>query len=316
MAEIPMNGHGGVPQSSSGFATMANWAGAVVSMALLVGVGVWGYKLIMRDVSGVPVVRAAEGPMRVAPDNPGGSAAEHQGLAVNQVAGTGTAAPPPDQLTLAPRPLDLTQEDAPQATLSARAAKEDDAEAGGLPFLSSAGDEDFTVTDDAATTPEGTVDSDAFLKSVLAEAAEEDVDPAVLEGELEEQETATRFPGTLGQSLRPRIRPGGLRTAALAVTPVAKTTEEIASTNIPAGTPVVQLGAFDSVAVARSEWDRLNGRFTDFLADKSRVIQKASSGGRTFYRLRAHGFDDINDARRLCAALQAGKAECIPVSTR
>ena len=46
---------------------MANLAGAAVSLALIVGIGIWGYKLIMRDVSGVPVVRAAEGPMRIQP---------------------------------------------------------------------------------------------------------------------------------------------------------------------------------------------------------------------------------------------------------
>ena len=42
-------------------------------LALVVGIGVWGYKLLVRDVSGVPVVRAVEGPMRIQPENPGGS---------------------------------------------------------------------------------------------------------------------------------------------------------------------------------------------------------------------------------------------------
>ena len=64
------------------------WAfglGAVVSLALVAGLGVWGYKLTVRDVSGVPVVRALEGPMRVLPTDPGGKLATHQGLAVNAV---------------------------------------------------------------------------------------------------------------------------------------------------------------------------------------------------------------------------------------
>ena len=58
-----------------------------MSLALIVGIGVWGTKLIMRDVSGIPVVRAAEGPMRIQPENPGGLPADHQGLSVNDVAG-------------------------------------------------------------------------------------------------------------------------------------------------------------------------------------------------------------------------------------
>ena len=61
------------------------------------------------------------------------------------------------------------------------------------------------------------------------------------------------------------------------------------------------------------EWDRFAARFRDYMTDKKRVIQKASSGGRTFYRLRVMGFDDIAEARYFCAALLAEKAECIPV---
>ena len=58
--------------------TITNWAGAAVSLALIVGIGVWGYKMLARDVSGVPVVRAASGkPMRVQPEDPGGSPAMH-----------------------------------------------------------------------------------------------------------------------------------------------------------------------------------------------------------------------------------------------
>jgi hypothetical protein len=45
-------------------------------------------------------------------------------------------------------------------------------------------------------------------------------------------------------------------------------------------------------------------------------VQKASSGGRVFYRLRAMGFDDLGDARRFCSALVAENADCIPVVTR
>ncbi|WP_232824847.1 SPOR domain-containing protein [Primorskyibacter marinus] len=309
MAEMQMTGHGNGPSSAHGFTTMANWAGAAVSMALLVGVGIWGYKLIMRDVSGVPVVRAAEGPMRVAPDNPGGSSAAHQGLAVNQIAGTGTSAPPPDQLTLAPRPLDLAQEDAPQPMLSAKADNASDRDMNAR----------LQLSEDSKAEP----GSDAAIQSLADQIAADAAAKlnAGAEGggaafEVEEASAAPRFAGSLTRSLRPRLRPQDLRAVSLAAVPVSQTVAELAPETIAAGTPVVQLGAFDSAEIARAEWDRLSGRFSDFLEDKSRVVQKANSGGRTFYRLRAHGFVDINDARRLCAALQAGRAECIPVTTR
>ena len=37
-------------------------AGAAVSLALIAGRGWWGWQLLVRDVSGVPVVRALAGP--------------------------------------------------------------------------------------------------------------------------------------------------------------------------------------------------------------------------------------------------------------
>jgi hypothetical protein len=49
------------------------------------------------------------------------------------------------------------------------------------------------------------------------------------------------------------------------------------------------------------------------MGDKQRVIQQASSGGRTFYRLRVMGFSDLSEARLFCAALVADKVDCIPV---
>jgi hypothetical protein len=79
---------------------------------------------------------------------------------------------------------------------------------------------------------------------------------------------------------------------------------------------MAQLGAFDSPEVAREQWDRLQGQFGPYLQGKDRVVQKATSGGRVFYRLRALGFEDIADARRFCSALVAENADCIPVVMR
>ena len=72
----PNSGSAGVPAGK-----YVNVAAAAISVALIGGVGVWGYKLLMRDVTGVPVVRAMEGEMRVSPENPGGDIEiEYSGL--------------------------------------------------------------------------------------------------------------------------------------------------------------------------------------------------------------------------------------------
>ncbi|MBP9951913.1 MAG: SPOR domain-containing protein, partial [Cypionkella sp.] len=86
-------------------------AGAACSVALMLGLGVWGYKLAVRDVTGIPVMRAMAGPMRIAPANPGGVVADNQGLSVNAVAASGTALPIAETVVLAPRAVDLTAED-------------------------------------------------------------------------------------------------------------------------------------------------------------------------------------------------------------
>jgi hypothetical protein len=85
---------------------------------------------------------------------------------------------------------------------------------------------------------------------------------------------------------------------------------------VAVGSRLVQLGAFDSEDQALSEWDRLYGSFGDYLEGKQRLIQKATSGGRDFYRLRVVGFDDGSDAQRFCSAFLARKSACIPVTAK
>lgn len=300
---------------------MANLAGALVSLALVAGIGVWGYRIIMRDVSGIPVVSAAEGPMRIQPEKPGGETAEHQGLAVNRVAGQGEAEPPADRLLLAPQPMDLAEEDQPM-TSEARASA-----------LSGQKEVDVESAE-PETVPARPVASDVQLASIqdLADQIAAEAEPlsemsdtaATEEDEVEADDSAASdLPGDgIVASIRPRTRPEGLReNAAAAVITNAVRNEaeegiEIPASDIPAGTRLAQLGAFESAEVAREEWDRLAGRFEAYLEGKKRVIQKASSGGRTFYRLRAYGFQDLSDARRFCAAFVAERQECIPLSTK
>ena len=120
MAELPYSGARQSSSAAYSLGTLTNYAGAVVSLGLMVGIGVWGYKVVARDVSGVPVVRAASNePMRMAPEKPGGQLAAHQGLSVNEVMAKGGAEKPAERLVLAPKPVDLTEEDQPLAGIVA-----------------------------------------------------------------------------------------------------------------------------------------------------------------------------------------------------
>lgn len=316
MSELPMNGSRGPSDPQKSVTAMANWAGAVVSLALVVGAGVWGYKLLVRDVSGVPVVRAIEGPMREQPVDPGGSQAAHQGLSVNGVAADGGAAAPADRLVLAPAPIELSTEDAPVSLASAPATQDvQPLETTPAPLTNS----QTAATPEAIQSPEPILSDDvqSLVDQLVGNAQPLDpIAPAASEPQVK------IVSGGIGKSLRPKVRPAGLKARTLAAAAAAQPAAtpsapaEVSADSLPAGTRLVQLGAFASPAIARAEWTKLQGKFGDYLGDKTRVVQKAESGGRTFYRLRAQGFADLSDARRLCSALKAENADCIPVVTR
>lgn len=342
MADIHYNGHESDAYSSYGehdpavqhgqaadasrVTQLVNWTGALVSMGLVIGMGVWAFQLLVRDVADVPVIRALDGPMRVAPENPGGSIAENQGLAVNLLAEGAEAAPVPDQLLLAPPPQDLSAVDLGGAPDEASIEQEFENASAALPDI------------DAEIVPEviEEVDTDALIARLLAEAVPlTDMDAPVVENDptaigepavdlvARAQTIPLSIPG-VRRSPRPEIRPASLSVQDPA--PVTEIAEEgitddangfeIAAVELEAGTRLVQLGAFDTPDLARSEWDRLAGNFPDFFLGRARVIEEATSGGATFYRLRAHGFGDLSASRRFCAALVAQGSACIPVTVR
>lgn len=310
MADVEFDGFDGDFSTSNGMAARSarflGMAGAATSIALVLGLGYWGYRLAVRDMTGIPVVRALEGPMRMAPDDPGGVIASNQGLSVNSVADSGGAAAPGDRLILAPPPVGLSEDD-PTGTSVAQVAPVS-GRSGDMPGLALAPMPD-AVEQPATQNVSFSADSDI---SALAD------DAVPLSANLDTSLTSDPVPvvsmpkGALAQSIRPRARPGGA--VVLASAPIVS--PEITGDALASGTRLVQLGAFDSEEVARKEWDRLAGKFADLLIGKTRIVQSAKSSGRTFYRLRAMGFDDEADSRRFCSALVAERAACIPVAVR
>lgn len=372
-----------------------NLLGGLASLALVLGIGAWGYKTVMRDVSGVPVIRAT-GELRSAPDNPGGRLANNIGLAVNGVAASGLAERPADRLILAPAPVALRDEDRPISQIVPVARPASNApQAASSAANTRSTSRDLTTRQMAAVTPQArdanTVASpaqdtpsrsgeiraprpiDALAASLLAGAkplsgetvtlGAPDSAAAIALRDAQQQQAALgaatpiaaepaiqhlvpKNPIIPARSLRPRLRPASLPRPAsvMAITKIAGsgsgnagtivapapiagsavTTNVAASLaaasgievpidQVVAGTRLAQLGAYDSPEVARKEWDRFALRFRDYMGDKQRVIQQASSGGRTFYRLRVMGFADLSEARHFCAALVADKVDCIPV---
>ncbi|SFJ55119.1 SPOR domain-containing protein [Jannaschia pohangensis] len=308
-----------------------NWAGALTSIGLTAGMAVWAIDMTFRDVSGVPVIMALEGPMRTEPTKPGGQVAPFQGLALSDITSGGAAAPAPDQIVLAPPPVSL---EAP-ALAERRAAAGITAPAPAPVVAATATPVPDVTVDPALLQASLRVIEDEILVSAsspvdVVAAAEAALAPSAPTG----PEVASLVPATVpgvAQSTRPRQRPAGLRPTIASLPTDAPETPagvQVASNgpversgdvdpnSIAAGTRVVQVGAFDSEQLARGEWDRLQGKFGDYMYGKQRMIQKARSGGRDFWRLRVVGFDDGSDARRFCSALLAQDAVCMPVTIR
>ena len=299
--------------------TALSYFGAASSVALVVGLGIWGYQLTVRDVSEVPVIRALEGPARVQPDDPGGQLALHQGLAVNNVQAEGEAEGPAPQVILAPEPIDLTTDDivlaAPQVV---EAPVEDElAETVGTVVSLSLEEQQLSVEEQAE-----------LLASRLAEGVEplaplDDAPTEAVTG-LERAEIPALDPSVPGvnRSLRPSIRPkvslaNLQQTAAIAAAVQSvRAARQVDLASVATGTRLVQLGAFDERDQAIAAWNDIATRFSDYMDGKRRLIQEATSGGRSFYRLRAVGFDDLNASRRFCAVLVADNTACIPVLAR
>jgi hypothetical protein len=292
------------------------WGGAVVSLALIVGLGVWGYNLMARDVSGVPVIRDMSGNARSVPENPGGQLAMHQGLSVNSVTADGSASAPADTLTLAPRPMALTDEDRPM---------------GDTVTIVSSYQPDNAYTQ----TPEPLPVVAPLTAQVAAQAGVPD--PLELSSVESVSTDASQDLNTsaFARSPRPKARPVRLAlavsspaTAASSVSDVSLdgvagdilaalgSEGEMPTAQVPVGAPLVQFGAFQNEDIARAEWDRLASKFEALMDGKTRIVEKAQSGGKTFYRLRALGFTDAADSNRFCAALTARNAACVPARQR
>ena len=281
------------------------WTGAALSLFLLAGAIGWSYQLIVRDVNQIPIVRAQLGPLRVAPDNPGGLTAANQGLSVTQLAVTEKPLLS-NEIYLAPAAEILNEEN-----LALKVTEEDE---------SNKVDGAFEIKEVNA---ENSMNLEALLDQKEVDSSSNDVGvlskvafsqkKIEIENAVSLALSITNDPDKSLSWLRPKIRPVGFyRNGNIIEDQIVS---NVPMPELPIGSALVQLGAFDSKSLAESEWQRFEKILGSILIPKKMVVQKAESGGKIFYRLRASGFSDISDARQFCTAI-SDKVACIPVVTR
>jgi len=281
------------------------WTGAALSVSLMIGAISWSYQLIVRDINQIPIVRAQLGPLRVAPEDPGGLTAANQGLSVTQLA-VNEKPLLSNEIHLAPAAQILNVENLGLEVTDSVQLNTDDRTLE-IKEVNAENSLNLIALSNEIEVNKGSKEIAGISKVAFSQKKIE-IENAV---SLALSITGDR-PDSLS-SLRPKIRPELLHKN-------TKTTGGQVVTNEPIfeltkGSAVVQLGAFDSKNFAKNEWQRYEKLLGSILISKKMIIQEAESGGKIFYRLRAAGFDDISDARQFCTAIR-DKAACIPVVTR
>ena len=281
-----------------------NIVGAVISLMVFLGIVGWGAKMILHDSSGVPVLQASDGPMRISPEDPGGVMALHQGLTVNEVASSQKKLPLEDRLRLAPHSINLQPEDQPISLLLA--SKESLKDASLLQSTSQdtvASEVEFQIAN---------VNGNSIRKMLVPPiSANQKVNTEILIIKKDLSTDSSMLSSYTGsgptQSQRPRSR------SLTSIVSSASKSVTVDTQAISQGKPMAQLGAFGSQSIAMQAWVDFSQRHGDYLTGKKHIILRAEVGGRTIYRLRIHGFSDMVAVRRLCQALNGQNTECYSV---
>ena len=277
-----------------------NLFAATASIGLFSGLVYWGVALSQMDPNEIPVIKRAAGPARIAPDDPGGEQASHQGLSVNTIQAEGGAGDTAMKVILAPKPRPFQPEDLAGLEKAKPAVAQKSAE--NSPVL-----KPIVASLKVPVLPEQVTEqvSEKAVSDGLKKSAEE------LEKTAVATVTKTEAPEETVLVAKPILKRPLIRPSSLTVASVAGASKSEVTSSLPAGTPLVQIGAFESNDIANSELVKFTTKHEDLLAEKSFIIQKALSGGKTFYRLRVKGFETSNDAKSFCSALKARSTDCI-----
>jgi len=288
--------HESAPLGASGVVALAlRWIGAVASLGLVIGVIYWGFLLGQRDATDVPVIRAMEGNARIVPDDPQGTPVDNQGLAVNEVLADTSATAVNTTTTLAPASQSVTAEDETMSALQPAP----------LPAPIDTPDSEPMVVDAATLMVEidpviePSVAPDGMNLPVRRPDDFLQVDPIsdAIEGLLQE--------------LQPEEGGTSLETPAL-----PRPAPKFGNPLLDPGAALIQLGAYNSLEDAGDVWLEYQSKHGDLLANTQRYIEPIESGGRLLYRLRAAGFEGLDQTRALCAALDARGVDCISVTSQ
>ena len=274
---------------------------ALLVLAMFAGVVWLAYTQgVARGRTETPVLAAAQGPEKVAPQQAGGSTVPYQGFKIyeqpapqDDMAEEPVAAPAP--VAEAPKPAPVAEAPAPvAATPAPPAAKPAPVQAPPVQAMKP-----------AAAPPPAAKPASAPPKTVAS---------------LIQQATPAPTPNPT-PAPAPAAATGpatGAPRQLVPATPAPTPTKPVAATPAPAAKPAatgggyaLQIGAFKSQAEADAAWRAYKGKHAALLSGYGPNVQQADLGEKgTWYRLRIAGFADREVASALCDRLKADGGGC------
>lgn len=262
--------------------------------ALLLAVG--GTSLTGHRRTGVPIVEALPGPIRVKPENAGGL----------QVLGSddgGTDDGTKAAMAPAPEAPDLqalrAEELRARLTRQREAQALDDARREAAEREAAAKESARIKQDEKAHAATSTANNTASPVASPGNAAQR----VSLDAAAPVPQSAPRVP--VADIAAPAAKLATLAPRATVAAPAA-TLQAVQS----AGASQVQLAALATEQAAMAEWLRLSKRMPDLFGDRRPVVTKFDRDGRTFWRLRTSGFADTAQATAFCQRVREKGAGC------
>lgn len=257
---------------------------AVIALSAVAafGVGIWfAYDQgVKRGASGAPpLIRAEQGPTKVAPENPGGMQVPNQDKQIyERLAGNNSQAPGTQTERLLPPP------ERPAATPPAP-----------QPNVAAAPNGTNAVT--IPNRPTNTVPNQTTAPTPTA------LSPTIAAPKVEEK--AAEKPME-----KPAEKPASTQTAAAP----AAAPKPAATVAAPGGSAKIQLASLKDQAQAQATWGQLQKKYADILGDLTPAYERVDIPGKgTFIRLQAGPLKDRNAAQALCQQLAAKNQGCIVV---
>lgn len=247
---------------------------ALLVLAMFAGVVWLAYTQgVARGRGETPILTAANGPEKVAPQQPGGTNVPYQGFKIYEQPA------PADDAADAP-PVDAAQPAPVAATPAPVAAAPKPA---------------------AATPPPAAAPKPAASAAAPKPAA---APPRTVASLIQQNQTAPPPP-----TMKPAATNGAATGAPRTLTPAAPA--PAAAPPAAAGSYVLQIGAFKSQAEADAAWSAYRGKHAALLTGYAPDVRQVDLGEKgTWYRLRIAGFNDREVASALCDRLKADGGGC------